>query len=419
MQIVFVNRYFHPDFSATSQMLSDLAFSLAAGGFSVTVVTSRQIYDAPEARLPAVEQVKGVNVYRVRTTTFGRERASGRLLDYLSFHFAAAFRLARLLRGGDIVVAKTDPPLLSVSAALVARLRGAQLVNWLQDLFPEVLGAAAPASRFSQWLLGALQGLRNRSLHAAARNVTVGRLMARRLVQQGIPLQSIDVIENWCDGRAVYPLARAHNALREEWGLSRPLVVGYSGNFGVAHDFDTILEAATSLGKRRDVAFLFVGAGSRLASLQERVRERGLTNVLFKPYQPRERLAESLSVPDVHLVCLRAEMEGLVVPSKFYGVLAAGRPCLFIGDPHGEIASAIRELDCGFALPAGDAQELARVVGTLADDRSLLQATGAAARRAFDERFDRSIAAARWTEVLRRVIRAHVPRERPAPETAS
>jgi len=140
-KLIFVNRFFFPDHSATSQMVSDLAFALAAAGFDVQVVTSRLRYDDPAAELPGREAIAGVQVHRVRTTRFGRHLLPGRALDYLTFYLSAAWRLFRLLRRGDVVVAKTDPPLISVPVGWVAGLRGARLVNWLQDLFPEVAAA--------------------------------------------------------------------------------------------------------------------------------------------------------------------------------------------------------------------------------------------------------------------------------------
>jgi glycosyltransferase involved in cell wall biosynthesis len=400
MRVIFINRYFHPDFSATSQMLSDLAFSLAAGGFDVTVVSSRQLYDTPGARLHARETVNGVKIRRVSSTTFGRGGVAGRLLDYLSFHIAVGFALLRLLARGDVVVAKTDPPLLSVTVSIAARLRGAVFVNWLQDLFPEVLGAVAGNRRVVRMALRMLVALRNSSLRAADCNVAIGRLMANRVESLGVERDHIEIIENWCDGRVVRPLAREQSRLRTEWGLADALVVGYSGNLGVAHEFDTIVRAVEELRERDDIKFLFIGAGARLPALQRRVRDGELSNVVFKPYQERERLAESLSAPDIHLVCLRSDMEGLVVPSKFYGVLAAGRPCLFVGDPQGEIATALRELGCGRAIAPGDSTALASLIRQFADHRIIADSMGAIARRAFELRSDRSIAVERWTHLL-------------------
>ena len=118
-KIIFVNRYFHPDHSASSQILSDLAFYLADEGSRVRVIASRQIYDEPAVVLPARETVQGVEIVRVRTTHFGRHSSLGRIADYLSFYFAGAFALLRHAKRGDIVVAKTDPPLLSVLAGCI------------------------------------------------------------------------------------------------------------------------------------------------------------------------------------------------------------------------------------------------------------------------------------------------------------
>src|SRR5882724_4124885 len=143
-KLVFVNRYFAPDESATSRMLSDLAFRLAGHGVSVSIVTSRQRYENSRASLPPYEELGNVHVHRVPTATQGRARLAGRALDYASFHAAAALKLLHLLSRGDVVVAKTDPPLISIAVSRVASWKGALLVNWLQDLFPEVASAVAP-----------------------------------------------------------------------------------------------------------------------------------------------------------------------------------------------------------------------------------------------------------------------------------
>src|SRR5579863_5484587 len=136
-RLIFVNRFFFPDHSATSQMLSDLAFHLAGTGREVHVVTSTQIYDDPKASLPSREIINDVNVHRVSSTQFGRAALLGRSIDYLSFYRSVWRCLMEIARPGDTIVAKTDPPLVSVVAMAVARRKGARLINWLQDIFPE------------------------------------------------------------------------------------------------------------------------------------------------------------------------------------------------------------------------------------------------------------------------------------------
>ena len=127
MKVVFLNRFFFPDHAATSQLLSDLAFDLADSGYEVHVITSRQRYDDASARLPAESEVKGVRIRRVWTSRFGRGHLSGRAMDYLTFYLTTAWGLWRLIRRGDVVVAKTDPPLISVVAGWVAGYGGARI----------------------------------------------------------------------------------------------------------------------------------------------------------------------------------------------------------------------------------------------------------------------------------------------------
>jgi glycosyltransferase involved in cell wall biosynthesis len=397
--VFFVNRFFHPDHSATSQLLSDLAFALAAAGPDrMTVITSRQLYDQPDADMSPQEEIAGVTVVRVRSTRFGRGRLMGRAVDYFSFYLGATATLLRLARRGDVIVAKTDPPLISVCAALVAWVKGARLVNWLQDLFPEV--ASALEVRGSRFIEPWLKAVRNLSLRLARRNVALGELMAQRLMGEGVAGEKVVVIPNWADGAALRPVPREENRLRREWGLEGRFVVAYSGNFGRAHEFGTLLAAARALKDDERFAFLFIGGGAQQRQLEAAVRAEGLANVLFKPYQPRELLAQSLSAADVHVISLLPCLEGLIVPSKFYGIAAVGRPTLFIGDPAGELGRLLTAHDCGFALPIGDSAGVVVALQRLCAEPALAARMGASARALLEARFDRPIALAAWRELL-------------------
>jgi len=293
----------------------------------------------------------------------------------------------------------TDPPLVSVVAAWVARLRGARLVNWLQDLFPEVatnLGMASArgaGGRLFRWL-------RDESLHRAAANVVLGRRMHERVVALGIDPSKIAQIPNWADGKELRPADRGTNPLRAEWRIGGEFVVGYSGNMGRAHEFQTVLDAADGMRAQTDIAFLFVGGGAQKGGVESAVRERELLNVVFKPYQPREWLCQSLGAADVHLVTLRPELEGLIVPSKFYGIAAVGRPTIFIGAPEGEIGSVVREADCGICVEQGDVGGLVKAITALRDDPELCKRMGANARRVFEARYERAIAVGQWRRLL-------------------
>lgn len=397
-RIIFVNRFFHPDLSATSQILSDLALDLASHGMEVCVVTGTQAYDDPSRTYPRFETVDGAKVVRIATSRFGRARLFGRLFDYLTFYLGAAWHLLRVVRPGDVVVAKTDPPLISVVAAAVSRWRGAILINWIQDLFPEVaqsLGALA-----NRTVGTGLRRLRNASLKLARWNVVIGDRMAERLLAEGIPNHRIRVIPNWSNGEEIRPIEREANELIERWDLAGKFVVGYSGNMGRAHEFGTLLSAAELLIQNPDIIFLLIGDGAQRASILREIQGRGLKNIVLKPYQSKSLLNISLGVPHVHVVSLHPQLEGLIVPSKFYGIAAAGRPTLYVGDCSGEIPRFLETHRCGWTFAPGRSLDLANQICHLASNADLVKDTGKRARQAFEQHFDRPLAMERWREIL-------------------
>jgi glycosyltransferase involved in cell wall biosynthesis len=397
-RIIFVNRYFYPDASATSQLLTDLAWDLAGRGRDVLVITSTQTYENPHAALPPEAVVKGVRVTRIHTSRFGRRALLGRACDYATFACGAAWHLVRAVGRGDLVVAMTDPPLISIVAALIAPRRGAILINWVQDLFPEI--AEVLDVRGLAVGKALLRRLRNASLRAARCNVVIGRRMARRLIGEGTCADTISLIPNWADGERIQPLDRDDNELRKQWGLTDKFVVGYSGNMGRAHDYATILEAAELLKPAEHIVFLFIGDGAQRPWIEREAERRGLCNVRFQPYQPQALLRLSLAAPDIHFVSLQPALEGLMVPSKFYGVAGAGRPTIFIGDPQGEIPAILREAGCGWTVAMGDASGAAALIDELSHSLGKVHEAGRKARRVFERHFDKRTALGRWRAVL-------------------
>lgn len=399
MKVIILNRFFAPDQSATSRMAASLAFGLAAEGFQVEAIASNAWHDDATRRLPATETIEGVRVFRVSGAGFGRAKLVGRALDYASFHIAAAAKLAMRTRRGDVCVVCTDPPLMSVSAWPAIAAKRAVLVNWSNDLFPE---AAFDAGVLTSTSLAGRLALALRNLAVRRARVTVApieRMAAQLRAQSGVGAR-VAVVPHWSDGQAIAPLPREASRLRDEWGLSGRFVVGYSGNLGRAHDFTTVLDAASQLRHRADVAFLFVGGGHQRAWVEEEARRRNLGAVMFQPLQPLDRLSESLAAADAHLVSLLPEFELSVVPSKFYGIAAAGRPTLFVGDVDGEVASLLRRHRCGVSVPVGASEALAAHIERLADNPLLTARLGVAARRMFDERFSRRRGLASWRTII-------------------
>jgi glycosyltransferase involved in cell wall biosynthesis len=233
--------------------------------------------------------------------------------------------------------------------------------------------------------------------------------MAERLRQAAVPPERIIRVENWADGIAIRPVPPADNPLRAVWGVADAVVVGYSGNLGRVHLAAPLVALIRTIGADEGIRFLFIGGGAQLGRLEaDLARQRGRT-FLCQPAQPRERLAQSLSVPDIHLVTLRPELEGAVVPSKLYGIMAAGRPTVFVGAPDGEVARTLARHGCGIAVAPDDPAGLVAAIRRLAADAEERARLGAAARQAFEQHYDRPLALAKLERAL-----AQVPTSVPA-----
>lgn len=396
--VVFLNRFYWPDFAATGQMLTDLTEDLAAAGWSVTVVASRQGYDSVGTTLPGAEVHHGVRIVRVRGTRFGRHRIVGRMIDYITYLVGAIVHLLRL-PAPDAVVAMSDPPFLIAVAVLVARMRGARTIYWVQDLFPQVAGK-----------LGVLTetGVAFRVSEAAARwlharcdlVVALGPAMRRALLAAGARPERTIVIHNWADAAAIHPVPREENEFLRIHDLKDRFVVLYSGNAGRAHTFDAVLGAARALRADAGIVFLFIGGGKRMADLRAAAERDELTNIRFLDYQPRTMLAQSLSAASVALVTEEPNVVGLLVPSKTYGILASGRPIVFVGSPDSDVATIVRESEAGVIVSPDDSAGLVEQLLRLRLDDTLRETLAANARLAATRSYDRRHATNRWLDAV-------------------
>ena len=405
-RIVFVNRFYRPDHSATAQMLTDLAQTLAKVGddLRIEIVTSRLNYSTGKRSYCKKDEIDGVIVNRVWTTSFGRGSKLGRGLDYLSFYMMCSLWLSLDIKRNDLVVAKTDPPLISVLAAIVCRLKRARLVNWVQDLFPEV--AVVSGVPLLRGRLGRLlKGVRNWSLKCASVNVAIGERMRERLVSEGVPPETMCVIQNWVIDPKIRPIAPKNNTLKREWDLPVRYLIGYSGNLGEAHDYILIRNTLLDLKDNPDLGFLFIGGGRGMERLKDDARLHGLSNVVFKPYQDIDRLAESLSMADVHIVSLKPEMEGLVVPSKFYGVLAVGRPVFNLGEPNGEISRLVNRFDLGCSVDPRNIDNFSVALLAMVEELMERPSWGSQIAQTFEEFFAHGRSIDLWRDTLVEVDR--------------
>ncbi len=377
--ILFINRVYPPDSGATGSVLEHVAHGLRGAGWEVTVLAT-----AGADSYPGVSIQDGVRVVRV-ALPFSKKSLLVRALGYALMIPALGWK-ALLLQRADVVVTMTDPPMLLVTGPFLKLMKGSLLIHWAQDLYPEV-GEADGLFRRGGAIASLLRWISTAAMRCHDKVVAVGRCMAGRLVDRGMPAERIEVIPNSGIAGNIIPAADRGRGFRERHGLGDSFVVMYSGNMGRAHDFGTVLEAARGLQEKgvADVLLLFVGSGPGEAMLRGEAHRMGLNNVRFLPPQPTDSLSESLGAADLHLVTMMEGMSGLVVPSKFYGVLAAGRPCLFVGPGDSEVAQVMRTREVGRVIPCGRSEELQSAIMEYRAQPSLINEEGTMGRLTLSE----------------------------------
>jgi colanic acid biosynthesis glycosyl transferase WcaI len=372
MKIAVFNQFFWPDEAPTSQLLTDLVRQLAREGHDVTVVCGAPGYagtDAADNRPP-------VTIRSSPSLPFSRG-AAARLASYFSYLSAATLRTLMLGRV-DVVITMTTPPMLSVLGNLAKMLHGAHHVVWEMDVYPEI-AVDVGMMKEDALLTRTLMAIAHRSRNYADTVWVLGDCMRDRIVSAGCAPERVQVHENW-----------SHGELYERPVDPEPerLRLLYSGNLGLSHDVATLQGALLALRDDPRILVQIAGAGSKRGPLEALARAEALSNVEFLPYCSKPDLGRVLSSADIGLVTLQNGCEGAVVPSKVYGLMACGRPILFVGSQRATPAAIIRRFGCGWRVDCGDVDGLADTLRRLAAQPDLVREAGRRARAAFLEHYD-------------------------------
>lgn len=395
-RILVLNQYYWPGVEATAQLLAQLCEALARD-YDVTVVTGH----LHGHELPDEEQRNGVRIIRVRSTTYERSQLHHRAANYGSY-LGESVRAALRGERPDLVLCMTDPPVVGDIGLVVARRFDVPLLVISQDVFPEI---AERVKRLEHPLvLGALRKLVGLYLRRADRVVAIGETMKLRLVHKGAREGRIEVIPNWVDTSEIKPQPR-RNAWSRKRGLDDELVVMHSGNIGHAQDLDTLVRAATFLRDLDRLRIMVIGFGARHGELTRLAQRLEVTRMVhFLDYQPREQLPLSLATGDLHYVGLARGLSGFVVPSRLYGILAAGRPVLVSADADSEIVRIVEEVGCGIVVPPGRPELVASVIRDVAEGRLSLVGMGDLGRAWVEREADREVAFDRYRRVVADVV---------------
>lgn len=401
-RVVILNQYYVPDVASTGNLLSELAEYLVHHGTEVSVITSQPSYGPPETwrECPRFVVEDGIRVTRLWTTRFSKDSVLGRTCNSLTFLVQLALRVLFRKNRGEVFLYTTNPPYLGVIGGIISMLRNHPYVVLLHDSYPQLM-VVIGRLRKDGIIERIWHGL-NRFMYSRARHTIVLCRKANELVcdTYGIDPARVATIHNWAKADELVVKDKSESAFAKKHGLLEPFTAMYSGNLGLYYDFETMLGAAALL-KNEDFRLVFVGGGGKRAWLARQIQERELTNTLLLPYQPFERLPDSLAAADASFVTIDRGIEGISFPSKLYSSLAIGRPILAISEPGSELYHQIVDNGAGFWFEIGDSEGLANRIRQMIRDPESCREMGRCARLLLEERYTCEASAAQYDGVLR------------------
>ena len=402
-RLLVLNQYYKPGVEATATLLAELCESLV-DEYEVTVVTGRL---NPFPDLAASETLNGVRVLRTRSTAFDRTKLHLRAVNYGTYLADSILRSLTLERP-DVVLTLTDPPMIGDVGLVVARRFGVPLVVVAEDVFPET---AVELNRLrNPVLIRLLRETVELYLRRADRVVAIGETMKVRLQRKGAPPERLSVIENWVDTTLITPKPR-DNPWSRAHELEGRFVVMHSGNIGHVNDLATLIRAGTYLRDLDRLKIVVIGFGALNTVIQDLASQLEV-DVTFLPYQPREVLSQSLSSADLHFVGLAKGLSGFVVPSRAYGIMAAGRPMLVSADDDSETVGIARNYHCGSVVPPGRPDLVAAAIREAYEGALPLDEMGRNGRAYVEKHADKSVALERYRALLNELVSSNVRRRR-------
>lgn len=375
MRILLLNLYYPPDTSATAKMVETVVNALAREN-DVTVLCGRPSYDPTELRpwrLYQTEEKENLRIVRVGSTAFPRFEMRKRLLNYLSYTKLVIPRA--LFTKCDAVLAMTDPPFAGIIGAFVAILKGKPYYYNIRDLYPDMAvgGSILPPGLLARFW----ERLHRWALRHAAKVIVLGEDMRNRLLAKGVRAEQIEIVR---DGTDISPPGAPPRQLDPEViGQIREgfrFVLLHAGNIGFYGAWDTLVAAARQL-EADGVGLVFVGEGAQRAQLE--AAATGVSNIRFLPFFPGNKVPSVLAAPDAHLITVKRGLEGVVVPSKMYGILAAGKPIVAVAPRETDAVSLGERLGFSVGADPDRPDEVVQTVRALVADYQRVENMGRAA----------------------------------------
>jgi glycosyltransferase involved in cell wall biosynthesis len=399
IHVSILTQFYPPDYAATGQLIEELAKCLQEDGLKIQVFTGQPSYAFRKEKATVIEKSGQLSVRRSGVTRFFPNRIRGKVINGLLFVLRTALHLLRLKNRGEILLITTAPPFLPFLGYLANRLFQTPYICLLYDLYPDVAVQLKVVSS-ENWLVKIWHFINRCTWEKAAGIIVPSAAMKERIIAKYPEMNhKVFVIHNWANPAQIVPMPKENNRFALKHHLAKKFTVLYSGNLGRCHDAETILAAAEQL-RHEPIEFVFIGSGAKYQVCIDQVKQLGLQNCQFLPYQDRTDLPYSLTACDISLVSVSAGMEGLLAPSKLYSALAAGRPIAAICEEQSYLRQLLAEAQCGAAFDNNDGVGLANFIRCLKSDRALAQKLGNAGREYLKTHFTPTLIAKQYAKIL-------------------
>ncbi|GAB6988095.1 glycosyltransferase family 4 protein [Paenibacillus pini] len=412
-KIIFVANYFYPDYASTGQLLTELCLSLQTH-FDITVIAVQpEIIPAAsdnkktKRKLFEEDTLEDITIVRLRTPVVDKGNKLSRLKFIMVYFLMALVALVRIHKV-DLIYTISSPPILGgLIGAFGKVLKRTKLVYNIQDFNPEQ--AEAISYTRQKWIFKLARSVDNLSCRLSNHVITVGSDMQETLVNRfnGKKVPDNSVINNWTDEQDIVPLSSNHPMVKQfkvKHGLENKFIIMYSGNLGLYYDLENIIRATSEFKEYSEVQFVFIGEGGVKKSMQQYVLDAGCKNVTFLPFQPKETIKYSLNAADAHLVVNQKGIKGVSVPSKIYGVMAAGKPVIGVLEKGSEAASLIEASGCGVVTEPQLYADMVQKIEDLARmDREDLEQMGLAGRAYLEEHLAKQTSIDKYKTLLQSI----------------
>lgn len=394
-----ITQFYPPDYAATGQLIEELVTHLKHQGMHIKVFTGQPGYVYQTDFAQPIERLDNLQIRRSRAATLWPQRVRGKAISGLLFCLRSGLHLLRKSARGDVLLLTTAPPYLLLLGYLANRCFGLPYVCLMYDLYPDV-AVQLNVVPTQHWLVRCWEFINTCVWKRAKQIIVLSPTMKERIATKCPEVvEKISVIHSWANPDWIVPISKQHNWFVKKYKLTDTFNVLYSGNMGRCHDLDTIVEAAQQL-QQESIRFVFVGDGAKRQPCIDKITSLGLKNCLFLPYQAKQLLPYSLTACDLSLVSISPGMEGIVAPSKLYGILAAGRPVGVICEEHSYLRQLVADARCGQAFDNGDGTGLAEFIRRLAHGTLLATLMGKLGRRYLQSNFTPEIISQQYAQLL-------------------